>query len=665
MDSLKGFLAFNISNANTTSYYFDGWKAENGTVYSIDDLAAATSDLAGDDTTIQFTGVWQEIAPLTEEQLADAENTLPLDVFVNLDSDNLLITQSTDTLDKENDSISYTVSTGFNGDLLKKDGGVPFKGSDFATFNIIVNVDKNLEFANKNEDGTVTLTMKSNLIIPKTIQTTDGSASWAGSEGNWTVTIDPADLPSGEGGLQLVIGADFTDENYTVFSDKMTLTGLDFKLKDDAYDSYGVAPEVKTSANMTARIDLRNMAGPEGFANTRFRFMVLRDLLSKDDATGGAWRDYFGGGVDNPTAYVHALQFVDHKLADYDLSADATASLQANTCIANSEDAKTSYPGLEKWIINGNAELEEDTAAAGDQITFKLESNVPEDLLNYINPEPAKDPVTDEGVSLLSETERGSYVLVFHDEMDPALTNPQNFVVKLGEAEIDDKYYNINIGPDKGLIDSCTFEVTIDLAAMYADGKITNDDIQNATAITVTYEATLTEDATAGEYLNTAWVSYPEDQHSEKDTVTVKTFDIEIFKYDQATDEGLEGAEFELYQKDKDDNILKDDEGKEIKTILTSDPDGIAAIRGLDAGTYYLKETQAPDGYVCSSEELCIVIPGDAGDDYIVKVSFANSPVPHTGGTGTMMYTIGGIAIIVLAGVLLVVYRKTRKKQDR
>ena len=120
----------------------------------------------------------------------------------------------------------------------------------------------------------------------------------------------------------------------------MTLTGLDFKLKEDVFESTGVAPQVNTSANMTVKMDLRNMAGPggpDGWANTRFRLWVVERLLGKDDANGEAWRTYFGGGVDNPTAYVHALQFLDYKLADYDLSADALASLKANTVVANGE----------------------------------------------------------------------------------------------------------------------------------------------------------------------------------------------------------------------------------------------------------------------------------------------------------------------------------------
>ena len=335
----KGFFGYKWNDPNTSYYYFDGWKAENDTNYDTSTTVNATSELAGEDNTIQFTGVWTKVTKLTDEQLAAAEKNLPLDVFTRGDNGDLLIDQSTDTLTKEDNLISYTVSAAVNDDLLLK-SNVPFMGKKFATFEIVVNVDPNLEFANQNQDGTVTLQMESKLVVPKTIETKNGSSAWTGDGKNWTVTFEPDQLPSGKNGLQICIQAEFTGEDYTIVSDVMTLTGLDFKLKEDVFESTGVAPQVNTSANMTAKMDLRNMAGPggsTGWANTRFRLWVVERLLGKDDANGEAWRTYFRGGVDNPTAYVHALQFLDYKLADYDLSVDTRASLKANTVVANGE----------------------------------------------------------------------------------------------------------------------------------------------------------------------------------------------------------------------------------------------------------------------------------------------------------------------------------------
>lgn len=83
-------------------------------------------------------------------------------------------------------------------------------------------------------------------------------------------------------------------------------------------------------------------------------------------------------------------------------------------------------------------------------------------------------------------------------------------------------------------------------------------------------------------------------------------------------------------------------------------------------GTYYLVETVALQNYVKSDKPLEVIIPEQIDKTtYRAAVNFANTLIPHAGGTGTVMYTVGGVAIIVLAGILLVVYRKSRKKQDR
>lgn len=195
-----GFFGYRWNDPDTSYYYFDGWKAEDGSKYETGATATASSTLAGNDTEIKFTGVWEEVPKWTETELAAAEQTVPLDVFTRGDNGNLLIAQSTDTLTKEDNLISYTVSAAVNHDLLRKSDTVPFLGRQFATFEIIVNVDPNLEFANRNSDGTVTLNMESKLVVPKTITATNGDFTWTGDGKNWTVTFDPGRLPLGENG---------------------------------------------------------------------------------------------------------------------------------------------------------------------------------------------------------------------------------------------------------------------------------------------------------------------------------------------------------------------------------------------------------------------------------------------------------------------------------
>ena len=315
-------------------------------------------------------------------------------------------------------------------------------------------------------------------------------------------------------------------------------------------------------------------------------------------------------------------------------------------------EAKESYPGLDKKVGDDDEEMNDDDvdAAAGQKVNFQLTSNVPTDLLNYLNPEDVtppsidgEEPGTAEKVEIAG---RGEYVLTFHDQLNAMLTNPENYVVKIGETVLTADQYTLTA---TGLEDGCSFEISLDLAALYEAGVITDADIENATPITVTYDATLSAEAVAGEYENEAWVTAPE-WTTEKDIVYVNTYAVDIFKYDQADNTGLAGAEFEL----------KNSEGEVIATV-TSGEGGHVVIDGLDAGTYTLTETKAPEGYVKSDTPLTIVIPDDADETFTVNVNFANSQIPHTGGTGTLMFTIGGIALMGTAGLLLVVSRKKRK----
>lgn len=311
---------------------------------------------------------------------------------------------------------------------------------------------------------------------------------------------------------------------------------------------------------------------------------------------------------------------------------------------------KASYPGLDKKVGDDDEAMNnvDVDAAAGQKVNFQLISNVPTDLLNYLNPKDVTPPSIDgeePGTAEKVEIEgRGEYTLIFHDKLNEKLINPENYVVKIGDTELTAEQYEV-LTP----ADGCSFEISLDLAALYKDGVIADDDIEKATPITVTYDATLSAEAVAGEYENEAWVTAPE-WTTEKDIVYVNTYAIDIFKYDQANNTGLAGAEFEL----------KNSEGVVISTV-TSGQDGYAVIDGLDAGTYYLTEIKAPEGYVKSDTPLTIIIPKDADGENVVSVNFANSQIPHTGGTGTLMFTIGGAAIIATAGVLLLVSRKKRK----
>lgn len=122
--------------------------------------------------------------------------------------------------------------------------------------------------------------------------------------------------------------------------------------------------------------------------------------------------------------------------------------------------------------------------------------------------------------------------------------------------------------------------------------------------------------------------------------------------------------------------------------ILTSDENGLFNIAGLDDGTYYLREIQAPAGYNLLEEDVKLDIAattangqtwnGNAADAFtaltiavndgepqngvrdtgIVNVTVENNggaTLPETGGIGTTLFYIIGGLLVVGAGILLVV----------
>ena len=114
---------------------------------------------------------------------------------------------------------------------------------------------------------------------------------------------------------------------------------------------------------------------------------------------------------------------------------------------------------------------------------------------------------------------------------------------------------------------------------------------------------------------------------------------IEIEKVD-GTDETLKliGAVFQVINKDGD-----------VVTELTTDKNGLAVSNPLLVGKYYLKEVQAPVGYMLMKEPIEVNVTGDVS---IQKITIENSKnewiIPETGGIGTIIfYVIGGILMFI------------------
>lgn len=215
--------------------------------------------------------------------------------------------------------------------------------------------------------------------------------------------------------------------------------------------------------------------------------------------------------------------------------------------------------------------------------------------------------------------------------------------------------------------------------------------------ITVTYTAHLNENAAVNgstDNKNKVQLQYSNNPRNSaywgftpESAVCVYTYQLNNTKH-QDTEKGpaLEGAcfrlysdeactdqsEVQLYQKDGFYYPIKDVLGKEA-VEMKSAANGTFNVKGLDAGTYYLKEITPPDGY-----SACKVIPVTIKADHsrndqvnlegsnltndIVNIKAGGITLPSTGGIGTTLFYVVGGGLMVAAIVLLVTKKRMENK---
>lgn len=135
--------------------------------------------------------------------------------------------------------------------------------------------------------------------------------------------------------------------------------------------------------------------------------------------------------------------------------------------------------------------------------------------------------------------------------------------------------------------------------------------------------------------------------------------DIEVQKVDAQTKKVIKSKDFEF-------TMYSDAECKNAITTVSADKNaGTATFKDLRYGTYYIKETKAPTGYLLSKEVKKVVV-----DDKLENVGktysfiYQDTPMPTTGvktgdGTDIQKFTaLTGISGIVLICVILILRKK-------
>ena len=285
------------------------------------------------------------------------------------------------------------------------------------------------------------------------------------------------------------------------------------------------------------------------------------------------------------------------------------------------------------------------------------------------------------------------YAVCFTDTLSDGITFDKLDTVEItnGDGSTPQVINNYTLDPNNP---QSSFKLSID------DVKTCVPDLNKGATITVTYTAHLNEKAyvnIAGgstSNINKVYLTYsnnPKDESSigktpESTPVYVYTYQLNNTKYhdDDNPNNVLAGAGFRLYSDeachDEDEIKLKmnDDgtysrdfstEGKGVEMI--SGQDGQFNVKGLDAGTYYLKETKTPDGYsACDNKEIVISATHDVNhvslsgnlSTTIINKKAGGITLPSTGGIGTTIFYVVGGGLMVAAIVLLVTKKRMENK---
>lgn len=314
---------------------------------------------------------------------------------------------------------------------------------------------------------------------------------------------------------------------------------------------------------------------------------------------------------------------------------------------------KADYPTIEKTVDDQNAEV-------GQLVEFTITGMVP-DTTGY-----------------------STYTYQIEDTMTAGLeldSTVAEFSVKFGE-EI------INVEP---VYEDNGFTLTFDMVN-YQDyvGQV----------ITVTYKVRVTEEAVnSNTTMNRATLTYSNDPKTDSTFTTpeieVKVYssEINVIKVDATNDEiRLAGASFVVknelglyYQAlDGEGTVITNTistgdvadvnwvEDMESATLLVTDEKGIVTFEGVENGTYYLVEVEAPEGYNKLDKPVMVKVgySDDEGTN-LGNVAVSHDEVvennsgialPSTGGIGTIIFIIIGSLLMLVSAIVLITNKRMAKE---
>ena len=360
------------------------------------------------------------------------------------------------------------------------------------------------------------------------------------------------------------------------------------------------------------------------------------------------------------------VKFTDLELGYYLVESSVGTACSIDTTAPNATIRdKHDAPSVSKVIVGGDDGLSgvvtdngtKNSVNIGDTVAFEATINVKPNAKKYVLHDKMDEHLEFQGIM---------HAFAFFKKKEGSSNNHKGLV--MGKDFIITQQTK----------DGCTFDISFTDEFYRTNEEAINSGELNK--ITFTYGAIVKYDAPINTAMpNTAYLTYGEHSKTEEVKTNTYTWGIPVFKY-TGNKAPLEDAKFILSTDPNPtvDNALKfTNTGNTYRYAATggnnelvSDKDGIINIHGLQSGTYYLKETKAPDGYNLLKDSIKIVVTGDAENGkpiitventVVEKVEVQNnkgSLLPSTGGMGTTLIYVVGSILVLASGIVLFSKRK-------